>query len=574
MPGGLLNIIAYGNQNIILNGNPSKTFFKTTYAKYTNFGIQKFRIDYNGSRTLHLNEETTFTFKMPRYAELIMDTYLVFTLPDIYSTILPPVTNGDIWKPYHFRWIRNLGTSIIKKARLLIGGQVIQEFSGEYIKSVVERDYDESKKKIFYQMTGNVPYLHSPEKFDTRRNNYPNVFLNTNVAGPEPSIRGRKIYVPLNFWFSNDSKVAFPLVCLQYNEVQIELDLRPIKELFTINDIRSSIDDYNLSSINRDLYKKIQPNFTIEKHSLYRFLQPPPTIELNQEDYENTEVDWKEDIHLISSYAFLTAEESKIFASNEQKFLIKDVKEDIYYDIFGSKKIKVNTNAMVSSWLWFFRRSDAYVRNAWSNYTNWPNDIFPYDTVAAPTASAYYIGGSSDNTSSIAIGPGMNISITGEGANTNISKKSTNHRITQTFTIENARHIMTTCAVSLDGKYRENEHDAGVFRYVEKYRCSKGNSDEGIYTYNFCLNTSPSELQPSGAINMSKFKNIELEITTITPNEDPDSQFLVLCDEDGGIIGTTKNEPIYLYTFELHLFEERYNILRFMAGNAGLLFTK
>ena len=59
-------------------------------------------------------------------------------------------------------------------------------------------------------MTGNVPYLHSPEKFDTRRNNYPNVFLNTNVAGPEPSIRGRKIYVPLNFWFSNDSKVAFP----------------------------------------------------------------------------------------------------------------------------------------------------------------------------------------------------------------------------------------------------------------------------------------------------------------------------------------------------------------------------
>ena len=147
MPGGLLNIIAYGNQNIILNGNPSKTFFKTTYAKYTNFGIQKFRIDYNGSRTLHLNEETTFTFKMPRYAELIMDTYLVFTLPDIYSTILPPLTNGDIWKPYHFRWIRNLGTSIIKKARLLIGGQIIQEFSGEYIKSVVERDYDESQKE-------------------------------------------------------------------------------------------------------------------------------------------------------------------------------------------------------------------------------------------------------------------------------------------------------------------------------------------------------------------------------------------------------------------------------------------
>ena len=56
MPGGLLNIISYGNQNIILNGNPSKTFFKTVYSKYSNFGIQKFQIDYTGLRNLQLNE--------------------------------------------------------------------------------------------------------------------------------------------------------------------------------------------------------------------------------------------------------------------------------------------------------------------------------------------------------------------------------------------------------------------------------------------------------------------------------------------------------------------------------------
>ena len=48
MAGGLLNLIAIGNQNIILNGNPTKSFFKTKYAKYTNFGLQKFLIDYNG----------------------------------------------------------------------------------------------------------------------------------------------------------------------------------------------------------------------------------------------------------------------------------------------------------------------------------------------------------------------------------------------------------------------------------------------------------------------------------------------------------------------------------------------
>ena len=55
MGGGLLNIISYGNQNVILNGNPSKTFFKTVYSKYTNFGMQKFRIDYEGLRSLKLN---------------------------------------------------------------------------------------------------------------------------------------------------------------------------------------------------------------------------------------------------------------------------------------------------------------------------------------------------------------------------------------------------------------------------------------------------------------------------------------------------------------------------------------
>ena len=42
MPGGLLNLIAYGNQNAILNGNPKKSFFKTTFKKYTNFGLHKF----------------------------------------------------------------------------------------------------------------------------------------------------------------------------------------------------------------------------------------------------------------------------------------------------------------------------------------------------------------------------------------------------------------------------------------------------------------------------------------------------------------------------------------------------
>jgi hypothetical protein len=156
MPGGLLNIISYGNQNIIVNGNPSKTFFKTVYSKYTNFGMQKFRIDHEGQRNLKLNEETSLTFKIPRNAELLMDAYLVFNLPDIWSPIIPPSSEEQTWRPYNFRWISHIGANIIKKMSVSIGGQKIQEYSGEYLKNMAERDFSQTKKDLFYKMIGHT----------------------------------------------------------------------------------------------------------------------------------------------------------------------------------------------------------------------------------------------------------------------------------------------------------------------------------------------------------------------------------------------------------------------------------
>jgi len=56
MAGGLMQLVSQGQQNIVLNGNPTKSFFKSTYHQYTNFGFQKFRVDYEGSKTLRLSE--------------------------------------------------------------------------------------------------------------------------------------------------------------------------------------------------------------------------------------------------------------------------------------------------------------------------------------------------------------------------------------------------------------------------------------------------------------------------------------------------------------------------------------
>ena len=573
MPGGLLNIIAYGNSNIILNGNPTKTFFKAVYAKYTNFGIQKFRLDYNGTRNLDPNSESTYTFKIPRHAELLMDTYFVFSLPNIWSTILPPSIINDFWKAYQFKWIENIGTSIIKNIRIFIGTQLIQEYNGEYIRCMVERDFSEEKKSIFNEMTGNTTELHHPEYYGGNRNNtYPNAFYTTNTSGQEPSIRGRKIYVPICPWYMNHTKLAMPLVCLQYSEMSIEITLRPIKEIFTINNVKTATyDTQNVENLNNnyenllnDFYKRIQPDFSIDRHNLYRFLQSPPSIDLNRDDYSNKTNNWDIDIHLIANYGFLTNEESKIFALNEQKYLIKDIKTTHYDKIVGTKKVKIETNALVSNWMWFYRRSDAYKRNEWSNYTNWETSFLPYELTKGENESTYVLN-------EYYIGPGRDI-ITNTLTD-GINRIPTNHRVTPDYSDKNTKYILDKFSIVIDGKIRETELDEGIFRYIEKYRNTKSSHNLGLYHYNFCLDTT-NYLQPTGAMNLNRFKNIDFEMTTLQPSIDPSFESLVLCDDNGGVIGVTKEEELYIYTYDMYLFEERYNVLRFISGNGGLLFSR
>jgi hypothetical protein len=570
MPGGLLNIISYGNQNIILNGNPSKTFFKTVYAKYSNFGLQNIRLDYNGQKHLHLNEDSAFTFKIPRNAELLLDTFLVFTLPDIWSPIVPPGifpnhpgAVDDVWKPYEFRWIENIGTNIIKKVTLSIGGQVIQSYSGQHIKNMVERDLDHNKLALFNKMIGMTNELNRPENANNRFNNYPNVFYIPNQPGEinvgrDPSIRGRKIYVPLNFWFSFSSKMALPLVALQYSDVTIDFILRPIVDLYTINDV-------SLTLPNGFTNSPVKPSVNNEYHSFYRFIQQPPTEWVLAEDYANKAYLWNTDIHIIATYCFLSEEESLVFAKNEQKYLIKDVKEEVITNVTGTRRVKLLSTGMASTWMWYFQRDDINLRNEWSNFTNWPyKNTLPYDIIPAPTTSnnVFVYNGN--------IGPGVNFK---KIINSYIEQSSLLN-ITNTNTSKNKKNIMESMAILFDGKYRENDLDAGIYNYIEKYKMSKGDSDDGIYFYNYCLHTDPYDLQPSGAINLSKFKTIEIEFVTNKPPFDASSEYFTVCDQNGAVIGTTKNLNLYEYSYNLTFVEERYNIVRFVSGQAGLLYAR
>lgn len=563
MAGGLFNLVSVGNANVILTGNPTKTFFKVAYSKYTNFGLQKFRLDYEGSRDLRLTEDSVFTFKIKRYADLLMDTYLVLNLPDIWSPIYHPCEKTNYnWVGYDFRWIKDIGIQMIRSVEINCGSLCIQKYSGEYLLAMMERDFTAEKKDLFHKMSGNIPELNDPANSFGRKNAYPNAYFTQTDLGAngtaEPSIRGRTLYIPINTWFTLNSRCAFPLICLQYNELTITVHIRPIQELFRVRDVFDSANNYPY----------IQPDFTQEQFQMYRFLQTPPAVRIDGKAYTNTIKTWNTDIHLLSTYCFLSNEESRIFAMEDQVYLVKDVQQYFFENVTGNSRLKLlNSMSMVSSWMFFLQRNDVNMRNEWSNYTNWPYDSLPSNLIESPISlpDGFTNDGITDPSMVLVTGPRVNPNNVSSGL-----------YVTGTLSPYNRKEILESFGILLEGDYRENVFERGVFDYVEKYVRTNGFAKEGLYCYNFCLNTSPFDYQPSGAINMSKFKNIEFELSTYVPQVDLSYSNFVICDNDGIPLSVSSKQSwqLYQYNYNLTVFEERYNVLSFVSGNAGMLYAR
>ena len=556
MPGGIMNLISYGAQNIILNGNPSKTFFKTTYAKYTNFGMQKFRIDYNGLRVLNYAEETTFKFKIPRYADLLNDVYVVVNLPDIWSSVYLPDGETTLIqaRPYEFKWIEDLGTNMIKEITVSIGGQIITQYSGEFINFIKERDFNESKKQIFNRMTGNIPELNDPANSNGNVDKYPTAYwynkgenydASISHQAEEPSIRGRQLYIPLECWFGQTSKMAFPLISLQYSELQIDVTFRPVHELYMIRNVTNS-SSFNSSTTCPPELLYVAPSVTDAFTSIYRFLNPPSTPTDNadtvlQNTYDDTRTDWNADVHLIGNYVFLDEQEREVFAKNDQKYLLRIPYETEILDTASSNVQEFTSRDLIPNYMWRFRRSDAYLRNVWSNYTNYEYNFRPELTpvLADCSGTSFYVYYSTGN-----------------------------------LNIANVKDILLDLAIVMDGKYRENLLNSGIYNYIEKYARTTGSAKDGLYIYNFCMNSNARDLQPSGAMYMNKYNKIAFEYNTISPPVDPSGNYQLLCD-NGEILGVRQEvSQVFKYTFDLKIAEERYNILLFTSGMADLMWTR
>ena len=117
------------------------------------------------------------------------------------------------------------------------GGQILAQYSGEFLECLKERDFSQTKKKLWNKMTGNIPELNDPANaHQYQLDTYPSV-LYTGNGENEPSIRSRQLMIPIETWFGTSSKTALPLVAIQYNEISIKIIFRPVKELYRIRDV-------------------------------------------------------------------------------------------------------------------------------------------------------------------------------------------------------------------------------------------------------------------------------------------------------------------------------------------------
>ena len=173
MGGGLLQLVAYGAQDVYLTGNPQITFFKVVYRRHTNFSIESIQQTFNGNA----QPNNRVTCQISRNGDLVHKLYVEFTPKD-----------GHI----------DDARKCIKKVEVEIGGQLIDRQYSDWMEIWNELTLPEGKKVGYKYMINGT----------------------SNVA-PVPHI---KAYVPLEFWFCRNIGLALPLIALQYHEVKINIE--------------------------------------------------------------------------------------------------------------------------------------------------------------------------------------------------------------------------------------------------------------------------------------------------------------------------------------------------------------
>lgn len=573
MPGGLIQLVATGAQNELVNGSPSMTHFRAVYRRHTNFALEQIRMPFTSSNLeFNVTQTRTLSCRVDRYSQLLHDCYLVLTLPDIWSPLkllgaVPPAGYNPKCNSigYEFQWIHNLGYNLIDHIDLVMNGQVIQTLRGEWLKLYSHMTHTADKRAVVDEMIGNVPALYDPANAYDRFNQYPHAITPVTMPAvlpmtktPEPSIRSRQLMVPLHFWFCENPGLALPLTSLQNSEVYINVTLRPLNDLYTVIDVNPA---------NTATYgKRVAP----VNYPMSLFLSPPLSTGLPS----NTSLtSFIPDFYVEGTFIYLTEVEMNQLARADQTMLIKTVRYVNKEGQFGGNTdLELPMFNLVTRMVFASQRSDRLLVNDWDNYTNWENpNRAPWTGINTDIPTGLYSSGQQQITS---IAPRSNI-IDG--------------------------------VLLFDGKERIATKPFPFFSLQQMYRYVTGQpavSLPGIYQYSFALDHD--QYQPSGAANGSMFNKttLRLSLQTPVPSSVTGATSSIVCvlrstvfsanptiipagqvnalQPDGSrlydpsdlvSVVQTNDNVIFSFTYNVGVYVEAINFLRIVSGLGNLVFA-
>jgi hypothetical protein len=547
MAGGLMQLVAYGAQDVYLTGNPQITFWKVSYKRHTNFAMESIEQTFNGQADFGRRVTCTIS----RNGDLAYRTYLQVTLPEINQSMRNQVSSQAHTGVYA-RWLDFPGEQLISQVEVEIGGQRIDRQYGDWMHIWNNLTLPVDQSAGYYGMVGNtteLTFITDPSFNDVDgpcQSSAPR-----QVCAPRNALPETTLYVPFQFWYCRNPGLALPLIALQYHEVKINLDIRPIDECL-----------WAVGSLNTDLCQSEGGRVTAA--------------------YNQSLVA----ASLYVDYVFLDTDERRRMAQNPHEYLIEQLQFTGDESVgSSSNKIKLNFNHPVKELIWVVQ-PDQNVDYCSSldcnqllyrllgaqpfNYTDavdaLPNAIHAF---GGPEAVDQYIDASglfyeagagdeeiavSDQWWSSTVAPAGNHGGVYNAPNLN-SKMNSGVSDAGTFVLSETslplhcwgQNPVVTAKLQLNGQDRFSEREGTYFDLVQPYQHHTRTPDTGINVYSFALR--PEEHQPSGSCNFSRIDNATLQ--------------LVLSN---ATVEGTKTAKVRVYA-------TNYNVLRVMSGMGGLAYS-
>ena len=151
MGGGLMQLVAYGAQDVYLTGNPQITFWKVTYRRHTNFAMESIEQTFNGQADFGRRVTCTIS----RNGDLAYRTYLQVTLPEINQYMVNTLNGPEcLCSLVRFPW---RATCLLKlRLKLVVNVLTVNMVTG--CTSGINLPFPEQQRGYF-KMIGNTTAL-------------------------------------------------------------------------------------------------------------------------------------------------------------------------------------------------------------------------------------------------------------------------------------------------------------------------------------------------------------------------------------------------------------------------------